>query len=64
LIRAFVDGLFARGAKRVVIDPDPANARAIRAYKNAGFESFDTRTSVYGAALMLARDAPSLTSTS
>jgi aminoglycoside 6'-N-acetyltransferase len=42
--------------------PDPTNARAIRAYKNAGFEPFDTRTSVYGSALMLARDAPLLTS--
>ena len=64
LIRAFVDGLFARGAKRIILDPDPTNARAIRAYKKAGFEPFDTRTSVYGDALMLARDAPSLTSTS
>ena len=30
-------GLLAAGTPRVVIDPDPANARAIRAYEKAGF---------------------------
>ena len=37
LIRAFVAELLQQGAPRVVTDPDPQNARAIRAYKNAGF---------------------------
>ena len=37
LIRAFVAGLLQRGAPRVVTDPDPENARAIGAYKKAGF---------------------------
>ena len=32
-------------------------ARAIRAYEKAGFRAFDTRTSIYGPALMMARDA-------
>ena len=36
-IRAFADHLLASGTPRVVIDPDPANARAIRAYERAGF---------------------------
>lgn len=36
-IRAFTEQLLASGAPRVVIDPDPANARAIRAYERAGF---------------------------
>jgi aminoglycoside 6'-N-acetyltransferase len=36
-IRAFTGGLLAAGAPRVITDPDPANARAIRAYENAGF---------------------------
>ena len=36
-IRAFADRLLASGTPRVVIDPDPANARAIRAYEKAGF---------------------------
>ena len=57
IIRQFVDTLFAEGTPRVVIDPDPANIRAIRAYEKAGFRAFDTRTSVYGPALMMARDA-------
>ncbi len=57
IVRQFVDMLFEEGCPRVVIDPDPANARAIRAYEKAGFRAFDTRTSIYGPALMMARDA-------
>ena len=37
LIRAHVDRLFAAGAPAVGTDPDPENARAIRAYEKAGF---------------------------
>ena len=54
IIRQFVGELFAEGAPRVIIDPDPTNARAIRAYEKAGFRAFDTRTSQYGPALMMA----------
>jgi aminoglycoside 6'-N-acetyltransferase len=36
-IRAFIEGLLAGGTPRVVTDPDPTNARAIRAYEKAGF---------------------------
>ena len=36
-IRSFIDRLLAAGAPRVITDPDPANARAIRAYEKAGF---------------------------
>jgi aminoglycoside 6'-N-acetyltransferase len=36
-IRAFTEQLLAKGTPRVVIDPDPSNARAIRAYEKAGF---------------------------
>jgi aminoglycoside 6'-N-acetyltransferase len=57
IVRQFVDTLFAEGAPRVIIDPHPANARAIRAYEKAGFRAFDTRSSVYGPALMMARNA-------
>jgi aminoglycoside 6'-N-acetyltransferase len=57
LIAAFVESLFRRGASRVIIDPDPANAHAIRAYEKAGFRAFDRRRSIYGDALMMARDA-------
>jgi aminoglycoside 6'-N-acetyltransferase len=36
-IGSFVDRLLAAGASRVITDPDPANARAIRSYEKAGF---------------------------
>lgn len=38
LIRAFVDNLLANGAPRVITDPDPDNARAIRAYERPVFK--------------------------
>jgi aminoglycoside 6'-N-acetyltransferase len=57
LIDAFVAILFEEGCPRVVIDPDPSNKAAIRAYEKAGFTAFDTRTSEYGPALMMARNA-------
>ena len=57
IVLQFVDELFEEGVPRVIIDPNPANKRAIRAYEKAGFVAFDTRTSIYGPALMMARDA-------
>ena len=57
IIRQFVDQLFAEGTPRVVIDPHPTNRRAIRAYEKAGFVAFDTRTTIYGHALMMGRDS-------
>ncbi|KQZ15287.1 aminoglycoside adenylyltransferase [Mesorhizobium sp. Root554] len=58
ILRQFVGQLFTEGTPRVIIDPDPANGRAIRAYEKAGFRAFDTRTSIYGPALMMAMDNP------
>ena len=57
IIEQFSEELFEEGAPRLIIDPHPTNARAIRAYEKAGFVAFDTRTSIYGPALMMARDA-------
>ena len=57
IVRQFTDMLFEEGCPRVVIDPHPDNLRAVRAYEKAGFCAFDTRTSIYGPALMMARDA-------
>lgn len=57
LLRQFVTELFDEGAPRVIVDPDPANARAIGAYEKAGFRAFDTRTTIYGTALMMAVNA-------
>ncbi|HEY5818327.1 MAG TPA: GNAT family N-acetyltransferase [Mesorhizobium sp.] len=58
ILRQYCEELFEEGCPRIVIDPDPDNARAIRAYEKAGFIVFDKRTSEYGPALMMARDAP------
>ena len=55
-IRAFVDRLLAAGCPRVLTDPDPANARAIRAYRKAGFSADREVTTPEGRALLLIRD--------
>jgi aminoglycoside 6'-N-acetyltransferase len=57
LIRSFVDDLLARGAPRVVTDPSPQNARAIRAYEKAGFHRDHPVQTPNGPALLMARDA-------
>ncbi|EHK58605.1 GNAT family N-acetyltransferase [Allomesorhizobium alhagi] len=40
IIRAFAERLFALGTPRLIIDPDAANRRAVRAYEKAGFVAF------------------------
>jgi aminoglycoside 6'-N-acetyltransferase len=52
-IRAFVGNLLSRGAPRVVTDPDPANARAIRAYEKAGFSKSHLVETPDGRALLM-----------
>jgi aminoglycoside 6'-N-acetyltransferase len=56
-IRAFTDRLLAGGTPQVVIDPDPANARAIRAYEKAGFRQEHLVDTPDGRALLMVRDA-------
>jgi aminoglycoside 6'-N-acetyltransferase len=56
-IRCFTERLLANGTPRVVIDPDPANARAIRAYEKAGFAKDRVVDTPDGPALLMARDA-------
>lgn len=58
IIRQIAAELFARGTKRIVIDPHPENHAAIRAYEKAGFRYVGTRTSIYGPAHFMALDAP------
>ncbi|MBH5385333.1 GNAT family N-acetyltransferase [Bradyrhizobium diversitatis] len=55
-IRAFTDELFARGVPRIVIDPSPANTRAIRAYEKAGFVPQHVIVTPDGPALLMIRD--------
>jgi aminoglycoside 6'-N-acetyltransferase len=57
-IRMFIDGLLAAAAPRVVTDPDPTNARAIRAYEKAGFRRDRLVDTPDGRALLMVRDAP------
>ena len=57
IIRQFLQLLFEEGAPRVIIDPDPRNARAIRAYEKAGFRALGRRQSEYGDVLLMAVDA-------
>jgi aminoglycoside 6'-N-acetyltransferase len=56
-IRLFVESLFKAGAPRVITDPNPRNARAIRAYVKAGFKEIDRRITISGDALLMAREA-------
>jgi aminoglycoside 6'-N-acetyltransferase len=56
-IRAFIDRLLASGAPRVITDPDPANARAIRAYEKAGFVRDRMVDTPDGIALLMVRNS-------
>jgi aminoglycoside 6'-N-acetyltransferase len=57
IVRQFVADLFEEGAPRVIIDPDPANGRAVRAYEKAGFRPIGRRQTEYGDVLLMAVDA-------
>ena len=56
-IRVFTDRLLASGIPRVVIDPDPANTRAIRAYEKAGFCRDRIVDTPDGPALLMVRES-------
>jgi aminoglycoside 6'-N-acetyltransferase len=55
-IRVFADQLLASGTPRIVIDPDPANTRAIRAYEKAGFSRDRIVDTPDGPALLMVRN--------
>jgi aminoglycoside 6'-N-acetyltransferase len=57
LIRAFTDSLLQAGAPCVLTDPDPANARAVRAYEKAGFRKARLVDTPDGPAALMVRDA-------
>ena len=56
-VRAHVDRLFAEGAPAVGVDPDPANARAIRAYEKAGFDRGPVVDTEWGPSMLMTRYA-------
>lgn len=57
LIRQFAARLLNDGTPRVVVDPDPANARAIRAYEKASFARDREVDTPDGRSLLMVRDA-------
>ena len=54
-VRAHADQLFAQGAPAVGTDPDPDNARAIRAYAKAGFVAGRIQDTESGLLLLMTR---------
>ena len=54
-IRAHVEQLFAQGAPAVGTDPDPNNARAVRAYEKAGFVAGEVQDTEWGLSLLMTR---------
>src|SRR5262245_11763986 len=55
-IDLFARRRFAAGAPRVVTDPDPSNAAAVRAYGKAGFAPIEERATPWGRVLLMVRD--------
>jgi aminoglycoside 6'-N-acetyltransferase len=55
-VRQFTESLLRNGTPRVVLDPDPTNARAIRAYEKAGFQTDRLINTPDGRALLMVRD--------
>ena len=55
-IRQFVDARFRQGLPRMVTDPDPRNARALRAYEKAGFVRDRMVETPDGPALLMVRE--------
>jgi aminoglycoside 6'-N-acetyltransferase Ib len=57
MVRAFVQHLFADPTvTRIQTDPSPANTRALRCYKKAGFRATDVVLTPDGPALLMFRD--------
>jgi aminoglycoside 6'-N-acetyltransferase len=56
MIRSFVDALFETSTPRVITDPDPTNARAVKAYEKAGFLKSRPVNTPDRRALLMVRD--------
>jgi aminoglycoside 6'-N-acetyltransferase len=57
LSRSFIERLVQSGTPRVLTGPDPANARAVRAYEKAGFARARLVDTPDGRALLMVYDA-------
>lgn len=55
-LRAFVAMLRAEGRRCIVIDPDPSNLRAVRAYEKAGFRPIPGLLGRTGDSLLMRHD--------
>ena len=53
ILKHFAARLFAKGARRLVIDPSLANTRAISAYLKAGFTPYDEVQDAEGRTLLM-----------
>ncbi|MEO1197791.1 MAG: GNAT family N-acetyltransferase [Pseudomonadota bacterium] len=60
VLRAFVEKLVAEGHRQIIIDPDPANLRAVRAYEKAGFRRMDIYSGRDGDILLMRYDVSAL----
>ena len=58
MVRLYAETLLAGGAPTVVIDPDPANLRAIHAYRRAGFRDVAARPDQDGHPVLVMRFDP------
>ncbi len=58
MVRIYAQTLLTEGAPAVVIDPDPANTRAVHAYRRAGFRDIATRPCEDGTPVVVMRFDP------
>jgi aminoglycoside 6'-N-acetyltransferase len=63
VLQAFVRTLRQEGYRRIVIDPDPANLRAVRAYRKAGFREIEALLGRTGDSLLMELKGPTLKNT-
>ncbi|MBN9672772.1 GNAT family N-acetyltransferase [Roseibium aggregatum] len=53
VLQAFVGKLRGEGHKRILIDPDPVNLRAVKAYRKAGFREMEDLLGRTGDSLLM-----------
>jgi RimJ/RimL family protein N-acetyltransferase len=53
VLRRFTERLLAAGHRTIIIDPDPENVRAVRAYEKAGYRAIPRLRGLTGDALIM-----------